>query len=324
MTSGLGNLRFILQLGPTNNNDERLFLNSIGRKHSVNGTLLIHAGRRKQRLNPNFVPSLHQLLNDEIDCVTPGLDGNKERFRHDIIPQLLFRVHIVLNSIDFHCNLDTLQDLQQLLNEIQIRGFVYRFVIEAYHPNLVAVPSNCSNLDSIVFATVPAVAVVNSPIVGQDQHDAGENRNDQNNHHIDSTSAAVITSSLTPLTTTDTTTNDTTIARVPNVSPPPATHCRNNNDNDVGCPVCSNDTCPVCQRNKIKYCIICMEHPVNHVIIPCGHLSLCEHCSSQSNLLLLSRPSQHQNHTNNRQPLCPDCRTPIERTMKVYGGRICQ
>ena len=60
-----------------------------------------------------------------------------------------------------------------------------------------------------------------------------------------------------------------------------------------------------------------MENPVDHVIIPCGHLSLCQHCASDQILSLMSRSRD------THQPLCPDCRTPIERTLKVYGGRIC-
>lgn len=50
-------------------------------------------------------------------------------------------------------------------------------------------------------------------------------------------------------------------------------------------------------------CVVCVDVPANHVIIPCGHVCLCDICSK---------------HSNSSMSLCPICRTPAERIMQVF------
>ena len=53
-------------------------------------------------------------------------------------------------------------------------------------------------------------------------------------------------------------------------------------------------------------CVICMENVLSHVIVPCGHLAICEVCS-----LLLEQG------VIDRCPVCNVRSTP-PHTMKVY------
>lgn len=47
-------------------------------------------------------------------------------------------------------------------------------------------------------------------------------------------------------------------------------------------------------------CIVCMDEVATHVMVPCGHLALCQQCSG----LTSSR--------------CPLCRQPAERVIRVF------
>lgn len=47
-------------------------------------------------------------------------------------------------------------------------------------------------------------------------------------------------------------------------------------------------------------CIVCMEDSASHVVVPCGHLALCQRCSG----LASSR--------------CPLCRQAAERVIRVF------
>jgi hypothetical protein len=51
-------------------------------------------------------------------------------------------------------------------------------------------------------------------------------------------------------------------------------------------------------------CVMCFDAPKDHIIIPCGHVCVCEACAS-----LL---------TQMRKPSCPICRTVIQHTNKVF------
>jgi hypothetical protein len=46
-------------------------------------------------------------------------------------------------------------------------------------------------------------------------------------------------------------------------------------------------------------CVVCMAKPPSHVLIPCGHLCMCLHCS-----VALQQ--------------CPICRVRVQSTMRVY------
>jgi hypothetical protein len=51
-------------------------------------------------------------------------------------------------------------------------------------------------------------------------------------------------------------------------------------------------------------CVVCFDAPKDHIIVPCGHMCVCEACAEQL--------------TNTRTPMCPVCRGPIRETMKVF------
>jgi hypothetical protein len=51
-------------------------------------------------------------------------------------------------------------------------------------------------------------------------------------------------------------------------------------------------------------CVLCLDAPKDHIIIPCGHQCVCEACAEK-----LKKA---------RHPLCPFCRTPINSTFKVF------
>ena len=51
-------------------------------------------------------------------------------------------------------------------------------------------------------------------------------------------------------------------------------------------------------------CVVCMDAPKNHVVLPCLHQCLCAACAQQ----LQEQGAQS----------CPVCRTPIERIGQVF------
>ena len=51
-------------------------------------------------------------------------------------------------------------------------------------------------------------------------------------------------------------------------------------------------------------CLVCFDAPKDHLIVPCGHMCVCEACAEQL--------------TKTRTPMCPVCRGPIRETMKVF------
>lgn len=65
----------------------------------------------------------------------------------------------------------------------------------------------------------------------------------------------------------------------------------------------SDDTASPCMAKK---CVVCMDQNVTHVLIPCGHISLCGSCSDTVNLRMMKWK-------------CPECRASIRDVMRVYG-----
>jgi len=51
-------------------------------------------------------------------------------------------------------------------------------------------------------------------------------------------------------------------------------------------------------------CVVCMDAPKHHVMVPCMHVCVCEACAQR----LLDAQT----------PLCPVCRTPVESTTRVF------
>jgi hypothetical protein len=51
-------------------------------------------------------------------------------------------------------------------------------------------------------------------------------------------------------------------------------------------------------------CVLCLDAPKDHIIVPCGHQCVCEACAEK-----LKKA---------RNPLCPFCRAPINATHKVF------
>ena len=54
-----------------------------------------------------------------------------------------------------------------------------------------------------------------------------------------------------------------------------------------------------CETRVFRECVVCMAKPPSHVLIPCGHLCMCGHCS-----VALEQ--------------CPICRVRVQSTMRVY------
>jgi hypothetical protein len=51
-------------------------------------------------------------------------------------------------------------------------------------------------------------------------------------------------------------------------------------------------------------CVLCFDAPKDHIIIPCGHMCVCEACAKQL--------------TQMKKPSCPICRGAIQHTNKVF------
>ena len=51
-------------------------------------------------------------------------------------------------------------------------------------------------------------------------------------------------------------------------------------------------------------CVVCMDAPKQHSILPCGHQCVCEACAQQL--------------TQKSPPTCPVCRALIQGTTRVY------
>ena len=58
--------------------------------------------------------------------------------------------------------------------------------------------------------------------------------------------------------------------------------------------------------SKAKDCVVCLERPVQFLLVPCGHPCLCEICATKQGLSRLS----HR---------CPECRSSIREAVRFYG-----
>jgi nucleoid-associated protein YgaU len=63
---------------------------------------------------------------------------------------------------------------------------------------------------------------------------------------------------------------------------------------------------PPSPHREESMCVMCLDAPMDHIIIPCGHQCVCGACAEA-----LKREAH---------PACPLCREPIIITTKVYLG----
>jgi len=56
-------------------------------------------------------------------------------------------------------------------------------------------------------------------------------------------------------------------------------------------------------ENQTKECILCLDKPVSHIILPCMHFSLCEDCAKGYK---------------RGESTCPVCRAPVTDVRKVF------
>ena len=70
-----------------------------------------------------------------------------------------------------------------------------------------------------------------------------------------------------------------------------------------------NDANASSSHTSSKMCVICWEHPVSHILIPCGHPCLCQNCAMPRRLRRLRNK-------------CPECRTPFREVVKFYGRLV--
>ena len=61
---------------------------------------------------------------------------------------------------------------------------------------------------------------------------------------------------------------------------------------------------PAAPQLEEELCVVCMDAPKQHIILPCGHQCVCEACAQQL--------------TQTTSPSCPVCRAPIRETTRVY------
>jgi hypothetical protein len=61
---------------------------------------------------------------------------------------------------------------------------------------------------------------------------------------------------------------------------------------------------PASHPDAEDQCVLCFDAPKDHIIIPCGHVCVCEACAHQL--------------TQMKKPSCPICRGAIQHTIKVF------
>jgi E3 ubiquitin-protein ligase MUL1 len=59
-------------------------------------------------------------------------------------------------------------------------------------------------------------------------------------------------------------------------------------------------------KSPSKQCVVCLDNPVKRVLVPCGHVCLCQTCSTEQGLAKLRRK-------------CPECRSTISQAVSIYG-----
>mmetsp|Transcript_27411 Transcript_27411/g.69929 ORF Transcript_27411/g.69929 Transcript_27411/m.69929 type:complete len:139 (+) Transcript_27411:286-702(+) len=55
----------------------------------------------------------------------------------------------------------------------------------------------------------------------------------------------------------------------------------------------------VSEGGRERECIVCLDAPRDHVLVPCGHACVCDECCRAIGL-------------------CPICRAPVERAVRLY------
>merc|ERR1712096_402127 len=60
-------------------------------------------------------------------------------------------------------------------------------------------------------------------------------------------------------------------------------------------------------------CVICMDEPPSHVLIPCGHKCLCDECAASGDFEKMKAAGIVQ---------CPICRAPIRWVMKATDVKV--
>eukprot|EP01114_Cavostelium_apophysatum_P002560 TRINITY_DN1227_c0_g1_i1.p1 TRINITY_DN1227_c0_g1~~TRINITY_DN1227_c0_g1_i1.p1 ORF type:complete len:425 (+),score=107.88 TRINITY_DN1227_c0_g1_i1:59-1333(+) len=101
----------------------------------------------------------------------------------------------------------------------------------------------------------------------------------------------------------------------PAVVPPPAAAAAANDDADGQSPAkkqktehdnaSSSSSNSKEEEDDSKECKVCMDNPINTVLVPCGHLCVCESCSQ-----LLTK--------NKHSALCPICKGKIKSVVKTF------
>ena len=61
----------------------------------------------------------------------------------------------------------------------------------------------------------------------------------------------------------------------------------------------ASDTCKV-EMPSLQMCCVCLQEPSSHVLLPCGHVSLCDRCA----------PNIHDS--------CPTCKSPVQSKHKIF------
>ena len=75
------------------------------------------------------------------------------------------------------------------------------------------------------------------------------------------------------------------------------------------------------EDDDARWCVICFERPKTHVLVPCGHLCLCQGCSE---LVLSERSTATAKHTGggaeaaDDAPKCPMCRADATTALRVH------
>jgi len=60
-------------------------------------------------------------------------------------------------------------------------------------------------------------------------------------------------------------------------------------------------------------CVVCCEEKADHIILPCGHMCLCETCKEEF------KPAKKRGSGSvDATTTCPKCRAEIEKIQKVF------
>ena len=57
-------------------------------------------------------------------------------------------------------------------------------------------------------------------------------------------------------------------------------------------------------------CVVCMDAPKQHIILPCGHQCVCETCAKEFKPKTVKKRKTRKD--------CPVCRAKIDQTIRVF------